>query len=205
MIDYKRLSQETFDREAAAFDGPERPGHVRTLYPQLRPLLAGLSFRSVLDIGCGTGELLARLEEWQPAHLAGLDISANMIAAAREKLGPQVDLHVGDAESLPWPDGSFDLVTCTNSFHHYPDPTRALAEIKRVLIPGGWLVLADIALPPVARTVANWLLPWMRTGDVHFYARHEIEKLLTAGRFRLENYQPVDGSFIALTQEISVG
>ena len=201
MTDYKRLSKDTFDREAADFDGPERAGHIRTLYPQLRPILAELSFASALDLGCGTGELLARLSEWGQIQLAGLDISPNMIAAARQKLGPEPDLQIGDAESLPWDSASFDLVLCTNSFHHYPDPGKALAEIKRVLKNNGHLVLVDILFPPALRPIVNLSLPLMRTGDVHFYSENETRQLFTRNGFQVIRWQtPILGSFIVIAQ-----
>ena len=201
MIDYNRLSKDTFNREAADFDGPERAGHIRTLYPQLRPILAELSFASALDIGCGTGELLSHLTEWGQIQLAGLDISPNMIAAARQKLGPEPDLQIGDAESLPWDSASFDLVLCTNSFHHYPDPGKALAEIKRVLKNNGHLVLVDILFPPALRPIVNLSLPLMRTGDVHFYSENETRQLLARNGFQVIRSQtPVSGSFIVVAQ-----
>ena len=201
MTDYKRLSKDTFDREAADFDGPERAGHIRTLYPQLRPILAGLTFASVLDIGCGTGELLAHLTEWGQIQLAGLDIAPNMIAAAQAKLGPQVDLRVGDAESLPWEPTSFDLVLCTNSFHHYPDPNRSLTEMRRVLKRNGHLLLVDITLSAAFRWIVNGLLPLMRTGDVHFYSENEARPLLVRNGFQVIRSQtPVPGSFIVIAQ-----
>ena len=49
----------------------------------------------------------------------------------------------GDAEHLPFADGSFDVVTCSNSFHHYPHQAHAIREMVRVLRPGGWLMLID--------------------------------------------------------------
>ena len=201
MTDYKRLSKDTFDREAADFDGPERAGHIRTLYPQLRPILAGLTFASVLDIGCGTGELLAHLTEWGQIQLAGLDIAPNMIAAAQAKLGPQVDLRVGDAESLPWEPTSFDLVLCTNSFHHYPDPNRSLTEMRRVLKRNGHLVLVDISFPSALRLIVNLLLPLMRTGEVHFYSENETRLLFARNGFQVIRWQtPEFGSFIVIAQ-----
>jgi SAM-dependent methyltransferase len=95
---------------------------------------------SILDIGCGSGlyfPLLARRAE----RLAGLDFSSEMIAAARglvEKKGlTNVDLFVGSAEELPFPDESFDLVLGIDVLHHIPDLERALREVRRVLRPGG--------------------------------------------------------------------
>jgi ubiquinone/menaquinone biosynthesis C-methylase UbiE len=167
----------------------------------LRPILAELTFASVLDIGCGTGELLSHLTEWGPIQLAGLDIAPNMISAARKKLGPEPNLRVGDAESLPWKSASFELVLCTNSFHHYPDSGKALAEMKRVLKRNGHLILVDISFPFVLRPIVNWLLPLMRTGDVHFYSENETRRLLARNGFQVSGWQiPEFGSFIVIAQ-----
>jgi ubiquinone/menaquinone biosynthesis C-methylase UbiE len=85
---------------------------------------------SLLDVGCGPGLLLEVLAG-QPGemNLAGLDIAPEMIRIARERLGARADLRVGDAETLPWQDGRFDYVLCVDSFHHYPNPERVLAQM----------------------------------------------------------------------------
>jgi ubiquinone/menaquinone biosynthesis C-methylase UbiE len=110
----------------------------------LAALRPGMSF---LDIGCGTGwavRYAAHLLAGQ-GRFHGIDLSPRMIARAKENAGEGSDLcfQVGDAEALPFGNESFDLVICTNSFHHYRDPQRVLGEIHRVLKPGGELRLTD--------------------------------------------------------------
>ncbi len=103
----------------------------------------------VLDVGCGTGSLLALLAREPPAELlVGLDYTDAMIRRAAEKFAGceyANKLHAvrGDSERLPFPARTFDVVTCCNSFHHYPHQAEAIRGFRRVLRPGGLLVLID--------------------------------------------------------------
>lgn len=89
-----------------------------------------------------------------------------MLAVAREKLGPQVPLHLGEAQELPFPDGAFDAVLCCDSFHHYPKPDAVVQEMRRVLRPGGVCLLADPTAPPLLRQPLNVWMPRSRDGGV---------------------------------------
>ncbi len=108
----------------------------------------GAPFR-MLDVGCGTGSLLALVSELPQAELlVGLDYSAEMVARAAEKFaqgagGDRLQAVHGDSERLPFADESFDVLTCCNSFHHYPHQAAVLREFHRVLRPDGLLVLID--------------------------------------------------------------
>ncbi|TWT45576.1 Demethylmenaquinone methyltransferase [Phycisphaerae bacterium RAS1] len=102
----------------------------------------------LLDVGCGTASLITLLARDSAAErLVGLDFSAAMVGRAAEKIAADGadKLHVvnGDAERLPFADGAFDIVTCCNSFHHYPQQRAAVREFHRVLRPGGRLILVD--------------------------------------------------------------
>jgi ubiquinone/menaquinone biosynthesis C-methylase UbiE len=96
----------------------------------------------VLDLGCGPGDGTAQLTD-AGAEAIGLDYSQGMIASARNEPRLKGRLLRGDAGWLPFRDAAFDKVVCTNSFHHYPDHFKALREMRRVLKPGGLLVLVD--------------------------------------------------------------
>jgi SAM-dependent methyltransferase len=105
----------------------------------------------VLDVGCGPGHLSIRLAREHGLEVTGLDLDPAMIERAQanaERLeaegGGRPSFLVGDVAALPFPDGSFDLVVSTLSMHHWEDPSAALAEIARVLRPGGRALIWDL-------------------------------------------------------------
>ncbi len=138
----------------------------------------------ILDVGCATGRLLDRLAAAGARSLAGSDLAPRIVDVARAKLadrGIEADLRPADAESeLPWPPGSFDVVTSTGVLHHFMRPEAALAEIERVLRPGGRLVMSDACFFPPARELMNLcLLVHPHEGDYHFHTARQAADLLT--------------------------
>jgi ArsR family transcriptional regulator len=97
------------------------------------------------DLGCGTGHLTALLAP-QVARVIAVDGSDEMLTSARERLGERanVEFHLGDLEQLPIADDALDLATLLLSLHHVPDPARTIAEARRVIRPGGRLVILDM-------------------------------------------------------------
>ena len=108
---------------------------------------------SVLDVGCGTGEVALRAKTRARAgSVYGIDPAPEMVAAARKKAIQKdlsIDFRVGVIEALPFSDSSMDVVTSSLMMHHLPEAlkTRGLAEIYRVLKPGGRLLIADFMRP----------------------------------------------------------
>lgn len=104
---------------------------------------------SVLDIGCGGGGFLRRMSEWYPyAMLFGVDISEESLRMTRDVNADTVesgglDLRMASAESLPFDDGSFDMVTAMETYFFWPDIGAGLAEAARVLSPGGVLAVGS--------------------------------------------------------------
>jgi demethylmenaquinone methyltransferase/2-methoxy-6-polyprenyl-1,4-benzoquinol methylase len=92
----------------------------------------------VLDVGCGTGFATEGLLE-VTEDLYGLDQSPHQLSRAFEKFGTRgpVQFHLGDAERLPFADDSFDAVWSSGSIEYWPDPVATLAEFRRVVKPGG--------------------------------------------------------------------
>jgi ubiquinone/menaquinone biosynthesis C-methylase UbiE len=107
----------------------------------------------VLDVGCGPGHFARMLAEAvrQEGSVIGIDAAPEMIEYANRKARriPNCAFQVGTVESLPFPDGSFDVVVSTLMVHHLPEEGRAdvVREMRRVLRPGGTLLLADFKIP----------------------------------------------------------
>lgn len=96
----------------------------------------------VLDLGCGPGDGASKIAETGGVAI-GLDYSEGMLKTASAVPALSGRLLRGDAGRLPFADGSFDKIVCTNSFHHYPNHLPALREMRRVLRKGGVLGLVD--------------------------------------------------------------
>ncbi len=136
----------------------------------------------LLDVGCGTGWAVMQAAQIIPKGRAcGIDLSSGMISRANELAADflNVEFQEADAEAIPYPEESFNAVICTNSFHHYSAPVRALSEIRRVLIPGGRLVIQD-----QDRGACFWVWIWdifhriFEKGHVKYYTPKEIFQLL---------------------------
>jgi SAM-dependent methyltransferase len=130
--------------------------------------------RSILDVGCNVGELLAHLRELTPATLAGCDVNAAAVEVARRNV-PGADLRVCGASSLPWPDAAFDCVTCIETLEHVPPDewVASLREMRRVLAPRGRLVL---------RTPHAGLFGWMDSNNLRFRLPTLYRRVIGRGR-----------------------
>jgi ubiquinone/menaquinone biosynthesis C-methylase UbiE len=123
----------------------------------------------ILDLGCGSGEITLRLaQRYAQARLLGIDILEGNLAHARvanAAFGERVRFEAGDAFALAAPDASFDLVVCRHMSQAVPDFPRVLAQVDRVLRPGGWVHLlsedyAMLQLPHAAGAPDDF---WQRT------------------------------------------
>src|SRR4051794_11910814 len=134
----------TYDRSIlqVLLFGPSHAAIIR----RLRKKFGDRPFR-VLDVGCGTGVFAERMRSALPnAEVWGVDLVSAMLHKGHARWKAHASRIVpvqGDSERLPFADGSFDAVTCANSFHHYPKQDVAAAEFRRVLRPGGSLLLVD--------------------------------------------------------------
>lgn len=108
----------------------------------------------ILDIGCGGGYLSEEMAK-MGYRVTGIDPSASSIAAARQHAAQSalsIDYRIGKAESLPFADASFEAVTCVDVLEHVDDLSKTIAEIARVLKPGGLFMFDTIN-----RTLMSWL------------------------------------------------
>lgn len=143
----RRRSLEFFDRHARQWDDLARTLLPLPEYtPQLLQQLPGDV--TVLEIGIGTGGLLGELAARAPGVI-GVDHSPAMLEEARRRLTEQglsgVELRLGEMTHLPLPDASVGCVVANMALHHAADPAAVLSEMRRVLVRGGTLLLADLA------------------------------------------------------------
>jgi SAM-dependent methyltransferase len=140
--DRPRAVANDYDSFAAAYTAAAETNLVNGYYerPAVLDLAGDVAGRRILDAGCGSGPLFAALRD-RGAAVTGIDASAEMLQLARERLGADAALHLADLrDPLPFPDGAFDDVTACLVLHYLEDWTAPLAELRRVLTPGGRLI-----------------------------------------------------------------
>jgi demethylmenaquinone methyltransferase/2-methoxy-6-polyprenyl-1,4-benzoquinol methylase len=144
----------TYDRYAALLSFGQDPRWRRFLVSRTR---AGEG-DTVLDVATGTGAVAAELIRRTGCSVVGLDQSREMLAEARRRLPPSVELVEGDADHLPFPDGSFAALTFTYLMRYVDDPAATLRELARVVRPGGTIAGLEFGVPPNPAARALWRL-----------------------------------------------
>ena len=189
----------TYDRYARLLSFGQDPRWRRFLVSRVA---AGRG-DTVLDVATGTGAVAAELVRQKGCRVVGLDQSAEMLAEARRRLPPGIELVEGDADHLPFDDATFSGLTFTYLLRYVDDPAATLAELARVVKPGGTVAGLEFAIPenPAARAaweayvrlglpVAGRLISpgWSDVGgflgpSAHsFWSRYPLERLLELWR-----------------------
>lgn len=200
---YKDLTIKEFTKAASVYETSNAGIYeiCKDDYPYIAEELGREDYADLLDCGCGTGPMISLLYEKDPdKHYTGIDLTPRMIEVAQAKDLDGVNWVVGDCEDLPFEEDSFDAIICSNSFHHYPNPQKFFDSVKRVLRPGGRLILQDYTAPkPVLWLMNHTEMPLANLighGDVAAHSLKEIqtfcdnsglqvEKLKAAKKFRL--------------------
>lgn len=142
-----------------------------------------------LDVACGAGRLVVELAP-RVERAVGVDLSEGMLGLARDRLAAarragelaNVEFRQAPSDALPFDDASFTAIVCTTALHHFPDPQRSIAEMARVLAPGGRVVIGDAARDLVTTKIADRLYKRFEEGHVGLRRKREIEAMLeTAG------------------------
>jgi ubiquinone/menaquinone biosynthesis C-methylase UbiE len=175
----------TFDDQAAAYDrwfatplGRLVDEVEKRAIFSLTPVVQG---RRILEVGCGTGNFSLTLVQ-QGARVVGLDCSRPMLARAHAKVGPNMDLPLvqGLADRLPFANEAFDGVMCILALDFMSQRGTVLAEMTRVLRPGGFLSVAMLnrySLWTAKRTIRSWFKPSLWR-EVRFIKPNELRRLL---------------------------
>jgi SAM-dependent methyltransferase len=165
--------------------------------------LAPIPADRVLEIGFGGGALLGDILASRCAFTAGLDLSPEMVARARRRFRAEIaagraDVRAGSVDAIPFPAGAFSAVCSVNTLYFWPDVENALAECRRVLAPGGRLVLCFTGRADLER----W--PGHRHG-FRLYEVADVERHLRGAGFAgvavAEGLNPGEGRFFCVRAE----
>lgn len=127
----------------------------------------------VLDVACGNGRLLDMLSKKSSIKAYGIDVSEEMILAARHNIKDAV-FEVCSADNICFEDGIFDLITVCCAFHHFSEPRGFMREAYRLLKKNGTLSIAELSPKAIARWIDNLIIPHMKMGDVKIYSIKEL-------------------------------
>jgi ubiquinone/menaquinone biosynthesis C-methylase UbiE len=173
----------SYDKQIALFE--------RIQFGGGREWLGARARGRVLEVAIGTGLNLPHYPA--DVEITGIELSPAMLTIARQRatdLGRSADLRTGDAERLPFADASFDTVVCALAMCTIPEPVTAIGEMRRVLVPGGRLLLLDhigSTWPPVY--AAQWLLERVTIRLAGEYFTRRPLPLVEAAGFRIVEAQ----------------
>ncbi|MFP3466048.1 class I SAM-dependent methyltransferase [Leifsonia sp. SIMBA_070] len=180
---------ESYDTKIAKVEG--------TMLAGTREWIGERATGRVLEVAIGGGRSLPYYRD--DVSLVGVDLSPEMLTIARrraDELGRDVDLHEGDAENLPFADSSFDTVVCALALCSIPRPQIAVAEMARVVVPGGSVVIVDHVRSsvPVIRA-GQWMLErfTIPLQGEHLTRRH-LDEVTAAGLSVVEDERLRSGS-----------
>jgi SAM-dependent methyltransferase len=193
-----------YDSFAKGYAASNESNLVNAYYerPGMLALAGDVAGRRILDAGCGAGPLFAALRD-RGAVVTGIDKSAGMLELVRRRLGDGADLQVAElGRPLPFPGGTFDTVTASLVLHYLEDWGPALAELRRVLKPGGRLIVSvnhpfaenlwhrEAGLEPDYFATYNYVAEWTadsQTALLRFWTRplYAMTDAFTAAGFQI--------------------
>lgn len=162
--------------------------------------LPAVEGKTILEIGCGNGvQSIYIMKKFEPAFVKGVDLnSANIeIAAGEVEKGglSDIEFEVGDAQDLKGiPDGSFDFLVNIESAFHYPDKPAFLREVRRVLKPGGYFLIADILKKPGGNRRLQQ--SWKRNMHLNHWTGDAYHKELSRAGLQVEKFEDITENVI---------
>jgi len=174
------LNAHKWNRRAETYD-ERRFSYMRWMQRKALSVLnlnKGVSF---LDLGCGTGyavRLVAKTLQGDGSFV-GVDISPRMVEIAKSNATSLKSTYfiVSNAEELPFDDEAFEAILCTNSFHHYPSPSKALSEVYRILKPSGKICIMDVTADNMLIRLIDTRVRSKEAEHVKFYSTAEYRAM----------------------------
>lgn len=200
-----QLNEQKWDEWAGTFD--EKSRRTTFLHNAQNELITLLDLKEnqlFLEIGCGTGWALGQIAERLngKGQFYGVDLSSKMIEKASANFRDLENFHFyrANAESVPLKDNMFDIIFCTNSFHHYLHPEKALREMHRLLKTSGKVYILDPAADSLFIKLADQIIKRLEPEHVKMYSTKEFQNLFAAAGLRY-----VETKNISWHQKIQVG
>ncbi len=190
-----RATQRFFDAIAGDWEGLRK--EVLGELDLIQEIASRVDTRgALLDMGCGTGELLCALHT-KAGRLIGVDSSQKMLETARRRLvhcGAEVSLRIGELEHLPLRDGEVDLAVASMALHHLSEPERGIEEACRVLSPGGRMIIAEFLKHELETMRFSHKDRWLG------FSQEQLEEWLSLAGFGLEvcTRHPVNHGLVVL-------
>lgn len=198
--EYKQLSVSEFAKAAKIYESDNAGIYemCKKDYPPILEEIKKEQFTNLLDAGCGTAPMISLLtKEYPDKQYVGLDLTPEMIQAAKEKKLPNTEFVVGDCENLPFEPESFDIVINSQSFHHYPNPSNFFNSVSKVLKKGGCLILRDNTGPAWMVWLMNHveipLANLVGHGDVKVYLMDEVKQFCENSGLKVEKLEQQKG------------
>jgi ubiquinone/menaquinone biosynthesis C-methylase UbiE len=179
------LNKAKWDKWAETADGKGwKYDYLRSAQLAVISMLGMRENMNFLDIGCGTGWAIgqaASLIDFNGSFY-GVDLSQKMIEKAEENFKKYSAFHFirANSEYIPLEDNFFDIIICTNSFHHYFHPDKAMKEIFRLLNPGGKIYILDPAADSWIIKVVDRIIKLFEPGHVKIYSSEEFRNMMSA-------------------------
>ncbi len=184
-------NKEFFTKWSKKYDYGILKSFIRKLQDRALEEISNTNNRLVLDIGCGTGELLLKLSKKYPkTKLFGVDLTKAMLFIAKKKL--KANFIETNANSLPFKNNHFDYILSTEAFHHFSEPEKTLIEMKRVLKQNGKIIIIDIYFGPVLSYIIHLIEP----GNKWIYSKKDFQKIFNKTSLNLIKQERI--SFFAI-------
>ncbi len=171
----------------------------------IRKILEGSRPAKILDIGCHGGTLTEVISKKFPgAKVFAIDISPDAVEYAK-KQRPKINFLLADANSLPFEDNFFDLVTCSDTFEHLPDSGRVLSEIRRVLSKRGEVLFIIPTESILFKFVWFFWTKWgpgkvWQETHIHQFNGHKLDRLLERSGFKIEARKTINCGMLLLVK-----
>ena len=189
-----KFNEAKWDKWADSLDGKGwRYDYLRHGQSGVISLLDIRENMNFLDIGCGTGWALGQIAKLidDNGSFYGVDLSAKMIEKAKDNFKVKENFHFikSNAESIPLDDNLFDIIICTNSFHHYLHPDRALKEMYRLLKTDGKVYILDPTADIWIIKIIDKLIKLLGHEHVKFYSTKEFKNLIINAGLKYEGHK----------------